>query len=254
MHAIKERKRLIAGFAGLALGIGMLFALAAEAALAPGTAFESILLHSVQADFGVDPGFRIKPLNFEIVAEALNDNGHGRAVALIPAIPPILRAPLAAPSTSATLGGAASASPSPPVPLPSPTANPKPKPSPTPSPSPGPTPKATPPGQSGRTVIVPAGTTRSAIVTSGNVIVYGTVTGDVVDTGGNVTIYGTVGYDLIAFGGNVTIYGTVNHDVTVYNGNLTLESTAYVGRNVTVSGGKLTRYPGSYVGGKVLVQ
>ena len=252
MHAIKQRKRVIAGFAGLALGIGILFALAAEAALAPGTAFESIVLHSVEADFGVDPGFRIKPLNFQIVAEALNDTGHGRRVQLIPAVPPILRSGLLPSATNtppSVLPPIPSASPTP-----SPSTSPGPKPTPTPSASPTPTttPK-TPPGQSGRTIIVPAGTTRSSIVTSGNVVIYGTVNGSVVDSGGNVTVYGTVTYDVTVFGANVTIYGTVGHDVTVYTGNVTVESTGRVGHNVTVSGGKVTRYPGSYVGGTITV-
>ena len=106
------------------------------------------------------------------------------------------------------------------------------------------------------------------VVTSGSVLVEGTVEGncvsfggkvdvpgevrgDVVSMGGNVDLGGSAKGDLAAIGGSVRVSGKVGGDVAAIGGDVALAKGAVVAGDVSVVGGRLNKEEGVSIKGSV---
>jgi hypothetical protein len=170
MDAVWSSIRKLAAFAGVALGLMVVFGLVAMAALRPLSGYAWVTAPLLAPDYRLDPGLTVKPLSDRVVVDAVKDQallGPGGS-SPVPEVPPILTAaappvtlmaatPGARPTAPPTSGPASNPSPAPtaaPAPAPSPsptpvatlqpTPTPTPSPTPTPAPTPSPTPKPTP--------------------------------------------------------------------------------------------------------------
>jgi cytoskeletal protein CcmA (bactofilin family) len=85
----------------------------------------------------------------------------------------------------------------------------------------------------------------------GKVEVPGEVRGDVVSLGGNVDLGGSSKGDLAAIGGSVHVSGKVGGDVAAIGGDVTLGKGAAVGGDVSVVGGHLSKEDGVSIKGSV---
>jgi cytoskeletal protein CcmA (bactofilin family) len=91
----------------------------------------------------------------------------------------------------------------------------------------------------------------NAVSFGGNVAVPGEVRGDVVTLGGNVDLGGSSKGDLAAIGGSVAVSGKVGGDVAAIGGNVALSRGASVGGDVSVLGGHLAKEDGVSIKGSV---
>jgi hypothetical protein len=155
MGATAKHRRALAGYLTIAAGIAVLFGVVALAALRPEDGLAWVRLPQLDADFGLDPGLKTRPLRSTVVAEALQDRldrSTGGEATLV--IPPILAmtapnpVPTAAgPGRPVAAGNAPSPTATPVATPPPPNAAPPPPPptiAPTPAPTASPTPAATP--------------------------------------------------------------------------------------------------------------
>ena len=85
----------------------------------------------------------------------------------------------------------------------------------------------------------------------GRVDVPGEVRGDVVSMGGNVDLGGSSKGDLAAIGGSVRVSGKVGGDVAAIGGDVALAKGAAVAGDVSVVGGRLTKEEGATIKGSV---
>jgi len=101
--------------------------------------------------------------------------------------------------------------------------------------------------------IVVDGTIRGDLVAFGSAItVNGTVEGDLIAAGQSVEVGGTVERDLMAAGQSVEIGGTVEEDARIAGQALLLDEGALVDDDLLAAGYSLENEPGSTVGGTVL--
>jgi outer membrane biosynthesis protein TonB len=156
MSATANHRRALAGYLTIAAGIAVLFGVVALAALRPEDGLAWVRLPQLDADFGLDPGLKTRPLRSTVVAEALQDRldrSTGGEATLV--IPPILAMTAPNPVPSAAGPGrpvavgkpAPSPTPDPTMgttPTPTPVPTPNPTLTPTPAPTASPTPAATP--------------------------------------------------------------------------------------------------------------
>ena len=91
----------------------------------------------------------------------------------------------------------------------------------------------------------------NAVSFGGNVSVPGEVRGDVVVLGGNADVGGESKGDLAAIGGSVSVTGKVGGDVAAIGGNVALGKGAAVSGDVSVVGGHLSKDDGASVKGSV---
>jgi hypothetical protein len=145
MGATAKHRRALAGYLTIAAGIAVLFGVVALAALRPEDGLAWVRLPQLDADFGLDPGLKTRPLRSTVVAEALQDRldrSTGGEATLV--IPPILAMTAPNPVPTAAGPGRPVAAGNAPSPTATPVATPNPTIAPTPAPTASPTPAATP--------------------------------------------------------------------------------------------------------------
>jgi cytoskeletal protein CcmA (bactofilin family) len=94
-------------------------------------------------------------------------------------------------------------------------------------------------------------TVRGDVVTSGAIMVEGTVEGNCVSFGGKVDVPGEVRGDVVSFGGNVDLGGASKGDLAAIGGSVRVSGK--VGGDVAAIGGDVALAKGAAVGGDVSV-
>ena len=147
MGARSSGWRALAAFFGVALGVGLLFALVALVALQPRDGLAWVRVPDLGADLRLDSGLRTKPLKDTVVAAVFQDRALDGPTASGLAIAPALAAtPPQQPTVAMSVPPAVRpvTTPGPSQPAPAVTPDPALAPTPTPNPTPGPTPTPTP--------------------------------------------------------------------------------------------------------------